>query len=149
MEEEKEEEEEKQTRGGRREGARGGSGRETKLPGQRSFAHQGSTSGQRSFAPFAHQGSTSGQRSFAYHGFYIWPTLFCTSRFYIWPTLFCTSRFYIWPTPFCTSRFYSLKQTPAQHQAHFFHQLFQNCSKNGIYQSTKYVIFHSRSGDKG
>ena len=41
VEEEKEEEEEKQTRGGMREGAK--RSRETKLPGQRSFAHQGST----------------------------------------------------------------------------------------------------------
>ena len=43
---------------------------------------------------------------------------------------------------------HNLEQTPTQHRACFPHQLFQNCSKS-CFPFTKYVVFHSMSGDSG
>ena len=60
---------------------------------------------------------------------------------------FCQNKV-IWFTLLWTSRSYSLEQTTAHQQTYFFHQLFQNISKNLTFLSTKYVIFHSRSGDR-
>ena len=48
---------------------------------------------------------------------------FCQNKV-MWPSLFFVFVF------FCISKSYSLEQTPAQHQACFFSQLFESCSKN-------------------
>ena len=77
---------------------------------------------------------------------------FPTALFFLWHSSvsnqICQKKV-IWPMLFCISRSYSLEQTPAQHQACFVYQLFFRAAlKNWTFSSTKYVIFHSRSGDR-